>query len=157
MIDLTQFGVIPRMPPQGGFPAVPLAPAVAQQLGANLHPVGPSDPGYKSRMPPPAPDPIGTPAPEAPSAMTTQQIVEVTASLEPSPARQRVFISFGPEAGKVVLGVEEAPDWESDFSTVVSAAALREMLPLLRKITKIKDLTGGMAYQEVSNGVESGH
>ena len=154
-VDLAQFGIqlppIPR-PPRMETPLVSAPSAtVARSLGLPMaHPVRPGDPGYAGRIPPPADDGLSKTAP------VPQTVDAVQQALNPSPVSQRLVISFGPRIGKVVLGIEVAPSWDIDESFIVSAAAVREMLPLLRGIIKIKDMTGGQAFVEDSgDGVES--
>jgi hypothetical protein len=60
----------------------------------------------------------------------------------------RLTISFSRKPGKVVLSIEDAPNWDIAESFTMTAGALREMFPLLKAIIAIKDLTGGEAFED---------
>lgn len=61
-------------------------------------------------------------------------------------ASRRITISYGPEPEKLVLVVEEAPEWDvlDDGSFLVSVAAVKELLPILRHVVKVKSLVPGL-------------
>jgi hypothetical protein len=59
-----------------------------------------------------------------------------------APPAARLVVSFGRDPGKVVISIETAPDWEIETSRAVSEEALREFWPILRQLTKIRNLTG---------------
>lgn len=121
-------------------------------------PVRPGDPGYKQRMPAPAPDPqpaqmrvLEALAPSPTNGNAGNHSITVpddNASGAPvtgwtAPAQQRVVVSWGKDSDTVVVGIEVAPDWEmEDDPIVVPLDALTAMMPILRGLVKVKNLTG---------------
>lgn len=105
-------------------------------------PIGPADPGYRERIPPPEPDGQPLPPPPGPAPSPPAE-----SAAPPSASACRLVISFGRREGELVVGVERPPDWDIDRSYVVRAASLLEVLPLLVELgLRLKDLTGGEVF-----------
>lgn len=130
----------------------------------------PGEPGYSSRVPPPDEPGLGAefiidPLTKQMIAVSPEDraaIVEMTSMAPVSPTAtprtqagprptQRIVVSFGPQPGRWVIGIEEAPDWDMEFSLVVNEASVQDLLPILRKLARIKDLTGGRLPPEHRN------
>lgn len=123
--------------------AIPVLPGL--KAGGLQKPIGPADLGYKARIPPGAPDPAPT-VPvgvqvTAPVPQVTPPVPQVTA---PAPPAQRLAIMFGRGEGMYSVAVEVAPDWDFDGRPMqVPGEALRALYPILEKMVRIKDQTGG--------------
>lgn len=131
-----QVGIVPGR-------AAPLLDPDAQPSNIGL-PIHPGDAGYRKRIPPPGSDASNPPTEATPRLVLPEGVQPSANPVVPSPvAQQRVVVSFGPKEGQVIVGVETYPDWDMEESFMVSAGALREMLPIIKTLTKLKDLTGG--------------
>lgn len=92
-------------------------------------PMDPSHPGWKSKIPPPA-----DPGPQVVAAGQEQQV-------QPTTGDKRVVIYYTPRGYR--LGIETAPTWDIDGRLhTISESAIREFLPILQQIIKVKDTTG---------------
>src|SRR5690348_11488548 len=103
-----------RMPPPQVNPGVaggiqPISPQIATQVGARMNPIRPGDPGYRQRIPPPAPDTLNNVPPPEEHPHPAQEIVQAaTASppaVQPSADYRRLSISFGRKPGKIVVNI----------------------------------------------------
>lgn len=65
-------------------------------------------------------------------------------------SKRTVILSFGPKEGEVIVSVEEAPEWDVVASARVEARTVCGLLPVLRSLAKVRDLTGG--YLEGARG-----
>lgn len=104
----------------------------------------PGTPGFNKFIPAPAPDPeekpVAAPAPPQP----INGIVPMAAEAAPDRTmHQRMVISFGPSPETLVVGIETYPDWDVQESYTVPRQSLRDMLPILKELVRIKNLTGG--------------
>lgn len=71
-------------------------------------------------------------------------VVEATPTAQSAPVRQgqrTVIVSYGPSADRLVLTVEDPALDEALLSEKVSRSAVREMMPFLRLLTNVKDLS----------------
>lgn len=107
-----------------------------------------ADPRYRTRFPEPEPDDevieIGPGGerwtqPAAPRPVTTAPVAGGT----------RAMIAYGPFAGEFLVSIVPADLSETLASGVFDRKSLREMLPILRALTTILDLTGGAAHAAV--------
>lgn len=113
----------------------------AELVGARLDPSR----GYDDRMPPPDPDPLsaatdsGLVMPNGAPAASTGNAVT------PSPDK-RVCIGFGPQPGALLLSLERGPDWEVNDGEawMLPIGTVRQMMPILRAVVRVKDMTGGL-------------
>lgn len=96
----------------------------------------PQAPDYRSRLPPPDPDPPAAATPPVPPPVT------VTTSGAAPTGDKRVVITYGPYGQVYMVGLEVAPDWDVERVYQVGRSTLEEMLPLVRQLAKVKDLTG---------------
>jgi hypothetical protein len=128
----------------------PLTPEVRAQAGLP-NPVDPRSPEYLRRMQPPDPD-AGVQVLQETLAGVMSVGAPVAAPASTSDVR--AVLSYGPQAGKLVIALERAPDWDvaEGEAWIVSAQALGALLPILKKVTRVKDLTGG-AWQIVQPDV----
>jgi hypothetical protein len=95
----------------------------------------------------PPPPPVLIPTMEQARAMVAvvKESVSTSAPVE-------LIISFGPETGKFMLTADGAGRARTQ---VVSESTLREILPILKRLVPIKDLTGGALNERKS--AEKGH
>ncbi len=154
--DLSKL-LAPQVAPEVANGIQPINPQVASHVGARLSPIRPGDPGYRNRIPKPAPDTFNNVPPPQEHPHPAQEIVAATmpdppqfhsvTGMHPS-ADRRLTISFSRKPGKIVVNIETAPDWDIEQSFTVSVSSLREMWPLLERVIKVKDLTGGEAFED---------
>jgi hypothetical protein len=149
---------IPPMPPRAPEPPrieSPLlanqpwiSPAPKQMLPGAGFPVRPGDPGYQTRIPPAAPDPVA----EQTSLLVVQHAqrhpleeapTHTNGSITVAVAEKRILVTFGPQPGTVVVGVEVAPDWEMETDSVtVNLESVVDLMPVLVQLARVKNMTG---------------
>lgn len=148
---------VPFMPPRAPVPPkiehpdlqnrpiVKALPAGLGLPGVARHPIGPADPGYRERIPPPGQD--GQEATATALIVATQAKQEIPMETATSGhvqvAEKRILVTFGPEPGTVVVGVEVAPDWEmEEDSVIVPLGSVVDLLPILSQLARVKNMTG---------------
>ncbi len=117
--------------------------------------ISPNDPGFKSKLPPPAQ--LGDGTDDNPQPLPGEGVVRLPGASTPvapvngfsttanaAPTGSRIVISYGRRPGMLVAAVERAPNWDIERSYGISEEALLEVLPLLKELAKIKDLTGDL-------------
>lgn len=140
--------------------ARPKANAALRPMGSGLEKLDgiamdPSHPDWQSKIQPPA-DP--GPAPVRGAAIVATAPLAGTNS---NPSNSRLAIYYGKRDGFYNVAVETAPDWDMDGGVhIVSEQSLREMLPILHNIVKVKDITGEFhvvqkEFQSPERGVSS--
>ncbi len=114
-------------------------------------PMSPADPRWRERIPPPA-----DPGPQQQmSPAGTPTLIAPATNIAGGDARLAIY--FGRSGYNIA--VERAPSWDIDGRVYpVTAASLREFLPILAKVIKIKDTTGEfyVPAPEESQGAERG-
>lgn len=103
----------------------------------------PNDP----RIMPPDPDPEdASPVPDL-AMMTTA----TPATAPVSTQDMRVLVSFGPESGQIIVAIEHAPHWDvaEGEAWVIPVGSFADILPILRALTRVKDMTGGAWRRQV--------
>lgn len=103
-------------------------------------PMRPGDPGWNKLIPPPEPD-------EALLAAAAALEAAPTKAVDPPNAvqvqmRRHIVVSYGPTAGSLIVSVKEQ-DWTISASAKVPKSALGALLPVLRALAPIADLTAG--------------
>lgn len=121
-------------------------------------PRGPADPRWRSLIPPPDPHPadMSPPTPAGASGDRSEPAGDSSEHSEPSggsvsrdrTGERRILLTYGPTGDTLVVGIETPPDWELEFCVEVSAAAVREMLPVLQRLARIKNMTGVRACDD---------
>lgn len=106
-------------------------------------PHGPGEPGYLDRIPPP--DGVSVVGPEPADLHGPGQD---SGSKDRRPATMRIVLSFGRKDDQVIVGIEQAPDWDIVSSRAISEDAVKAFLPILRRLVKVKDLTGEFSEGE---------
>ena len=112
----------------------------------------PGMPGYETRLPPPE-DEIIAQSLDGGEVFATQAPI---ASLLPHTfvdSDARVLIAYGPQAGTLILSVESGVDREIAASAKIARGALKALLPVLRQLAPVRDLTGGLGESEKDRGV----
>ena len=106
----------------------------------------PDEPGYLARIQ--APDPLPTSAEEAAVAQILLPNGTPAVATPPALCQYRVVVSFGRDPKTVVLSIEEAPyyDMVDGASWLVPLASVRDLLPALQVLAKVKNLTGQELY-----------
>lgn len=104
-------------------------------------PMRPNQPGWKDKIPPPEPDGISAQPPPSPAVVAADPVAEVAAA--PLAVRHRIVVGFGPREGMFIVAVEEAPEWDVITSVRADRDEVIALLPILRTLAKVKDMTGG--------------
>jgi len=100
--------------------------------------------GYGGRIQPPDPDPVRE---DSPSGLLLPNGQAAPPPPSPVPSfDKRLCLSFGPQAGTLMLTLEHGPDWEvgEGEAWLLPGAVLRQIMPILRQIIRVKDQTGGL-------------
>lgn len=109
--------------------------------------IRPDHPGWKEKLPPPAPDPFtqreGNPTSPPPTNTGLER------SERPN---RRVVVSYGPKARTYVLAVEDASTGGVLAQGVVDAKSVNDVLFVLEHLADIKDLTVGRLYGQKAVG-----
>lgn len=105
--------------------------------GIDQIPMSPADPRWREKIPPPEPDGTQRAAPAA-----APMIAPAAPSVPAGSGGKRLSITFGPGRGTVMVAVESPPDWDADEVYELPVKSLAEVMPLLRHVVKVKDLTG---------------
>lgn len=116
-------------------------------------PMRPDHPGWREKIPPPEPD--VSPKAEADdrekkTRRRQKRLKGREAMVYEANSKRTVILSFGPKEGEVIVSVEEAPEWDVVASARVEARTVCGLLPVLRSLAKVRDLTGG--YLEGARG-----
>lgn len=117
----------------------------------------PDSPGYPQMMQAPeadattadaldgwTPDAVALPPPDL--AMQPTPSAGVPPAPAPGAQDLRAVLSFGPQGGLLVVSLERAAtgwDVADDETWQIPTDAVAAVLPLLRKVMRVKDLTGG--------------
>lgn len=127
----------------------------AELVGVRLDPSR----GYDGRMPAPDPDPQSA---QSESGLVMPNGTPATSTGNPvTPSTdKRVCIGFGPQTGQLLLTLERGPDWEVNDGEawMLPVGTVRQMMPILRAVVRVKDMTGGLwqGLQLVQAEEESG-
>lgn len=113
----------------------------AELIGVRLDPTR----GYDGRMPAPDPDPISAATDTGLVMPNGAPAASAGNSVTPS-GDKRVCIGFGPQTGVLLLSLERGPDWEVNDGEawMLPIGTVRQMMPILRAVVRVKDLTGGL-------------
>lgn len=127
----------------------------AELVGVRLDPSR----GYDGRMPAPDPDPVAA-ASESGLVMPNGAPAASTSNSVTPSSDKRVCIGFGPQTGQLLLSLERGPDWEVNDGEawMLPVGTVRQMMPILRAVVRVKDMTGGLwqGLQLVQAEEESG-
>ena len=97
---------------------------------------------------PPEPDATPAAAPDAGSPAPSPVAPAGVAERPP----YRWLITYGPNDGWLMVGLEKAPDWDLAGMQMVQQPSVKQLIKLLRQVGTVKDMTG-LFPEEVQGAV----